>query len=109
MVIYNRANTSYRLFPYVEDFLAAPLPTGVVSMGDNFERARKLLGGLLERLGVRRHTGKGYWEGGMRLEHLGVHMDTGRMRVFMEGRVVVMVSWRRGSCLSKIGIGGWCH
>lgn len=40
-------------------------------------------------LGVTRHPTKGEWEGARRLDHLGVHIDTVAMKVYVAERKVV--------------------
>lgn len=70
----------YRVLPYVDDFLIAPSPAGTSSTLSDCESATGRIDTLLKELGLKRKEGKGTWTGTQRLEHLGVVVDSLRMR-----------------------------
>lgn len=91
-----REKEQYRVLAYLDDFLVAPSRVGRVSSAQDCERARRVIGQLLGRLGITRHPDKGEWEGSTRLEHLGVLIDTVEMRVFVtDAKVVRVQKWAR--------------
>lgn len=59
-----------RVLPYVDDFLA------LSSSREEALRCRQRIEHVLDRLGVKRHPEKGFWEPTQRLEHLGLDVDT---------------------------------
>lgn len=91
LVQHMRERMAYRVLPYLDDFLIAPTPAGVVSGEEDCKRAGRRLGSLLKRLGIVRHPEKGRWDGARQLDHLGVHVDTEAMRVFVTEAKVTRV------------------
>lgn len=70
----------YRVLPYMDDFLIIPSRYGVVAGVGHCRRARKRIQALMATLGLRRHPEKGEWEGATVVDHLGVRVDTVKMR-----------------------------
>lgn len=80
---YVREKWASRILPYLDDFLLAPAPPGWASTVEDCSSARARLEKLFKRIGISRHPSKGCWEGSQRLDHLGVHIETGAMKVFV--------------------------
>lgn len=57
-------------------------------MEDDADGSHDLLDGEMQRLGLRVMVGKGCWEGGRRIEHLGFQIETKAMRMYVSGRKV---------------------
>lgn len=70
----------WRVLAYVDDFLIAPSRAGVPSSREDCREAVGWIERLLRRLGIRRKEGKGEWAGAQRVEHLGVVVDSMKMR-----------------------------
>ena len=73
MVQYVRQQLRLRIHPYMDDFLIA------VKSRAKLIKARQKVGALLENCGLQRKVGKGCWEGGRRLQHLGFIIDTKKL------------------------------
>lgn len=83
LVRHLRERCGYRVLPYVDDFLLAPSPSGRAATSADAARARAILTRLFRLLGIVRNKEKGCWQGGQQIDHLGMHVDTVRMRVFI--------------------------
>lgn len=83
LVEHMRATLGYRVLPYIDDFLVAPSRPGRASTERDARRARTRLSSLLDHLGLVRKVGKGCWEGSRQIEHLGMYLDSSKMRVFV--------------------------
>lgn len=62
----------YRGLPYLDDFLIAPAPYGVVSSKRHCYDAKVRIECLMRQLLIKRQETKGEWEGSKVVEHLGV-------------------------------------
>lgn len=78
-----RDRMSYRVLPYLDDFLIAPTPVGTVAGEEDYWRSDKRLGALVKRLVIVQHPDKIIWGGAGKVYHQGVHVDTEAMCVFV--------------------------
>lgn len=83
LVSHLRNKWDYRVLPYIDDFLLAPSPAGRVTTEKDGGEARSRLERLFQRLGLRRHATRGCWAGSRQVDHLGVHIDTEAMKVYL--------------------------
>lgn len=67
----------------MDDFLVAASPPGRAVTESDAESACKVLGKLLNQLGLKRQIGKGCWDGPRTIDHLGMHIDTTAMRMYV--------------------------
>lgn len=79
------------MMPSQDNFAAAPSPHGTPSAEQDCVRAGKCLKELFLRLGIVKLEEKGCWSGTPVLEHLGMIIDTGQMRVFVSEKKVQKV------------------
>lgn len=86
-----RTRHAYRVLPYIDDFLVAAAPAGRPATEEDAAKARAVVSDLFNRLGLVRKVGKGCWEGSRTIDHLGMHIDTEAMRVFVANRKVLRV------------------
>lgn len=86
-----RTKMGYRLLPYIDDFLVGASPPGRPANNSDVHRAHCVIDKLMHRLGLRRKVGKGCWEGGQQIEHLGFLIDTKAIQVYAEDRKVQRV------------------
>lgn len=98
LVQYMREKCGYRVLPYIDDFLVAGSPPGRPATEQDCRRARERLTKLFASLGITRHPTKGCWKGGRQIDHLGMHVDTETMRVYVSDSKVKKVQ----SLASKI-------
>lgn len=73
----------YRTLAYLDDFLFAPSPFGIVSEVSHFKATIPHIGKVLKLLGLVRNKNKGDWIGSSRIEHLGVAIDSEAMRYYV--------------------------
>lgn len=78
-----RDKMKYPVLPYLDDLLTAPTAAGTMERGRDLQTDGKRLGDLIERQEIERHPEKGSWDGARKFDHLGVHVDTEAMRVFV--------------------------
>lgn len=71
------------MIPYIDDCLIAPSPPGSASNENDPKIARVRIDCLMTRLGLVRKVGKGCWEGARKLDHLGMHIDSVAMKVYV--------------------------
>lgn len=88
LVRHMRRKRSYRVLPYIDDFLVPPSPPGRAASEADCVRAQERLTVLSRRLGVVRHPDKGCWRGAQSIHHLGIHLDTVAMRVYVSAEKV---------------------
>lgn len=86
-----RVKKTYRVLPYIDDFAAAPSPHGTAATTEDCTAAGIYLDGLFARIGIVRHPDKGCWAGTRHLEHLGMLIDTEKMRVFVTDKKIERV------------------
>lgn len=86
-----RNDCGYRVLPYIDDFLVAAAPPGRAATEKDAATGRTVVGNLFDQLGLVRKVGKGCWEGSRSIDHLGMHVDTMRMRVFVSDAKVERV------------------
>lgn len=91
MVKHVRSKMGYRILPYIDDFLMAPSPDGTTATAEDCSRARTRMQALLDRLGIVRHETKGCWEGSRVIDHLGMRIDTSRMKVYITDAKITRV------------------
>ena len=72
-VQYVRHYLGLHIHPYMDDFLVATGPSTALP------QARSAISTLLSNLRLLRKEGKGCWEGGTRIDHLGFTVDTEKM------------------------------
>jgi hypothetical protein len=84
-----RRELGYRVLPWIDDFLCLLTDGRRPATGRYCRRARIRLDALFGELGITRHPDKGCWDGAQVLEHLGVLIDTHKMRVFVTERKVL--------------------
>lgn len=65
----------YRVLPYLDDFLIALVPYGVVSSKGHSHDAKVCIKCLMRQLGIKRRETKGECEWSQVVEHLGVIID----------------------------------
>lgn len=82
-VKYMRKRWNYHVLPYTDDFLISPSRPGRSSTYQDSHVARGRLKRLMHRIGVTWKLGKGEWEGGRRMDHLGVHLDRTTVSVYV--------------------------
>lgn len=90
-VRYMREKLGYRVMPYIDDFLVISARVGRVAQESDVTDARIRVTRLIKRLGITRKVGKGCWEGSRKIDHLGVHIDSEKMRVYVSDAKVSRV------------------
>lgn len=78
-----RNRCRYQVLPNIDDFLVAAAPAGRLATEKDPSRARAVVRDVFNRLGLVHKVGKGCWEGSRAIDHLGMHIDTEVMRVFV--------------------------
>lgn len=77
--------------PHIDEFSLEPSPHASVSTEEDCAKASVNLGGLLLRLGLVRHEIKGCRESTQQIEHLGMLIDTEKMRMYSSDKNVKKV------------------
>lgn len=90
-VRYMREKMCYRVLPYIDDFLVAPSPPGRPATERDVSNAQRNIARLMRRLGITRKVGKGCWDGSRQIDHLGVHIDSDEMKVYVADNKVSRV------------------
>lgn len=88
---YMKEKYKYRVLSYVDDFLIVPSPPRLMANADDIELAQKLIPRLMRRVGLVRKFGKGQWNGGKAIDHLGMHRETNDMKVYVSASKVMRV------------------
>ena len=83
-----RSHHCFRVLPYIDDFLIAASPPGRAATEADAKKGREVVSGLLDALGIVRKVGKGCWGGTRTIDHLGMHIDSRAMRVFVSEKKV---------------------
>ena len=78
---------SYRMLPYIDDFLIGSVSTWPPIYTQGL-CASERLDGVFARTGLTQHPDKGCWEGSQSLDHVGVHIDTRNMKLYVADRKV---------------------
>lgn len=91
-----QSRCGYRVLPYIEDFLVALAPPGRAANEKDGRGARESLGKLFGELGIVRHPTKGCQEGGRQIDHLGMHVNTEMMHVYVSNAKMQKV-WSHAS------------
>lgn len=91
LVRFLREKCGYRVIAYIDDFLVALSPSVRAVTEKDVKKAYVVVEGLLRRLGFVRHTEKRGWVGVHRIDHLGAHLDTSVLRVFVIAKKVAPV------------------
>lgn len=73
----------YRVLLYTDDFLLPPSPSTQPATPEDFAVARVRLTNLFSRLGIERHLKKGCWDGANKIDHLGEHVNTDAMKIYL--------------------------
>jgi len=92
----------FRVLAYLDDFLIAPNRHGAVATNRDCRRAACRIDELMTSLGLTRHPSKGEWEGRQVIEHLGVIIDSVRMKFFVAPRKVAKVQSLAGKLLKEV-------
>lgn len=90
-VQFGREKCRFLILPYMDDFWVATSPPGRATKETDASYAGKVLERLFEQLSWKRKVGKGSWVGSHTLDHLGVHIDTGGMGVYVSDEKVNQV------------------
>lgn len=86
-----RSTCGYLVLPYIDDFLVAAAPPGRAATEEDAAAGRQVMLDLFDRLGIVRKVGKECWEGSRKIDHLGMHIDTKEMQVFVADKMVERV------------------
>lgn len=81
-VWYMRERLSYLVLSYIDDFLVAPSQPVRASNERDVSAAHTRISRLMYRFGITQNVRKRCWEGSRQLDHLGVHIDSNKMRVY---------------------------
>lgn len=100
-----RQRHGFRVLGYLDDFLIAPSPYGVVAGRAHCVEAKRCIERLLSCLGLKRHPTKGEWKGSTTVEHLGVRVDTEAMRFYVTPHKVKKVQSLARKMLKEVRLG----
>lgn len=95
----------FRVLAYLDDFLIIPSPSGIRADKGDCRRATKWIEGVMWNLGLTRHPNKGEWHGSTRVQHLGVIIDTMRMRYYVAPAKVARVRALAAALLKQARLG----
>lgn len=70
----------FRTLPYIDYYLVVPSPVGTMETKNHCASRRWRIESLMRYLGISRHPSKGEWNSATKVEHLGVTLDSERMR-----------------------------
>ena len=94
-----------RVLAYLDDFLVIPSPGETRATLRDCQRATKWIDGVMNDLGLTRHPSKGEWQGSTRVQHLGVMIDTQRMRFYISPVKIARVRGLAAALLKESRLG----
>lgn len=94
-----------RVLAYLDDFLVIPSPAGTQATMVDCQRATRWMGNVMRSLGLTRHPRKGEWQGSTCVQHLGVVIDTKRMKFHISPAKISRVRGLAAALLKQSRVG----